>query len=49
MFRTDLPSKVLQMATAIRTWYDFERMVVNGLDIVRRYGGKSKGYEEFTY
>ena len=43
------PSKVLQMATAIRTWYDFERMVVNGLDIVRRYGSKSKRYEEFTY
>ena len=43
------PSKVLEMATSVRTWYDFEKMVVNGLDIVRRYGKNSKSYEEFTY
>lgn len=41
------PSKVLEMARSIRTWYDFEKMVVNGLDIVRRYGKSSKQYEQY--
>jgi radical SAM superfamily enzyme YgiQ (UPF0313 family) len=43
------PSKILEMAASIRTWYDFEKMVVNGFDMVRRYGSKAKGYEDFTY
>jgi len=41
------PSKVLEMATSVRSWYDFEKMVVNGIDIFRRYGKRDKQYEEF--
>lgn len=41
------PAKLLEMAGSIRTWYDFEKMVVNGLDIFRRYGRSAKQYEQY--